>query len=87
VGSTRLHLLVSAHERASREDWQLAIVHGRHAVQQIFEITGTIEQLPFTPSTNGAGNPDPRNSQLPHRPNDIELTSRVLSRPLADPPL
>lgn len=58
---------------AKDEDWQIAIVHGRHAVQQIFEITGTIEPLPFTTSTNGARNSDPHNLQLPHRPYDIEL--------------
>ena len=50
IDSTGLHLLVSAHERAKNEDWQLAIIPGRHAVQQVFEITGTIEDLPFMPS-------------------------------------
>jgi anti-sigma B factor antagonist len=60
IDSTGLHLLVEAHERANHEAWQLAIVPGRHDVQQLFEITGTIEQLPFTPNANGA---DPRDAQ------------------------
>jgi hypothetical protein len=81
------HALLEACERADHEDWQLSIVPGRHAVQQVFEITGTIEQLPFTPSTNGAGDSDPRDSQLPRRPYDVALASRAQSRHHASPAL
>jgi anti-sigma B factor antagonist len=87
IDSTGLHALVEAHERAKDEGWQLALVPGRHAVQQLFEITGTIEQLPFTHSSNGAGSYDPRNAQLPHRPYGVELAAAARSRPFADPTL
>jgi anti-sigma B factor antagonist len=87
IDSTGLHAVLEAHERANHEGWQLALVPGRHAVQQLFEITGTTEQLPFTPSTNGAGNSDARNSPLPRRSYDIELAAQARSRPLADPTL
>jgi anti-sigma B factor antagonist len=87
IDSTGLHALVEAHERAKDEGWQLAIVPGRHVVQQLFEITGMIEQLPFTPSTNGARNSDPRHAQLPHRPYAVELAAPARIPPLADPAL
>lgn len=84
IDSTGLPALLSAHERARREDWQLAIVPGRHAVQRLFEMTGTIEQLPFTAATS-ASSPDALNSPLPHRPYDIELAPWAPGQPRADP--
>lgn len=52
LDSTALHLILSAHARAEREAWQLAIIPGPRAVQRIFEITHTIDRLPFT-AVNG----------------------------------
>jgi anti-sigma B factor antagonist len=54
LDSAGLHALVSAHARAKDEGWQLAIIPGRRAVQRIFEITRTLETLPFTSVADGA---------------------------------
>jgi anti-sigma B factor antagonist len=64
IDSTGVLALLSAHERAEREHWQLAIVPGRRAVHRLFEITGAIDQVPFAPATTDSGSPA---SQLPHR--------------------
>ena len=48
LDSTALHLLVSAQHHAQHGDWKLTIVPGPPAVQRIFEITRTIDRLPFT---------------------------------------
>ncbi len=57
IDSTGLHLLVSAHERARARSGSSAIVSGRHAVQQLFEITGTIEQLNSRPPLTAPATP------------------------------
>lgn len=68
IDSSGLHALLSAHDRAKQEDWQLAIVPGRHAVQRIFEITGVDEQLPFTSGPTGPEVALPRRSDLARLP-------------------
>lgn len=77
MDSTGLHALLEACERADHLGWELAIVPGKPVVQQIFEITGTIEELPFTPCTNGAGNSNSRSS---HSPTDRMASSSPLER-------
>ena len=47
LDSTALHALLSAHARAHRERWELAIIPGPRAVQRTFDITGTTDRLPF----------------------------------------
>jgi anti-anti-sigma factor len=58
LDSTGLHALVSAHARAKHEDWQLAIIPGRRAVQRVFEITGIVEELPFSSITDRPSAPE-----------------------------
>ena len=52
LDSTGLHALLAAHARAQRDNWELTIFPGPRAVQRIFEITCTIDRLPFA-TTNG----------------------------------
>ena len=54
LDSTGLHLLVSTHAQAQQDDWELTIVPGPRAVQRIFEITRTIDQLPFAANGHAA---------------------------------
>jgi len=81
IDSTGLHALVSVHDRAKHEGWQFSIVPGPHAVQRLFEITGTIEKLPFTPATT---NSSCLASQLPHRPVGVDPGPGARIRLLAD---
>lgn len=48
IDSTGLHALFAAHGRSMQDDWELALIPGPHQVQHIFEITGTLNRLPFT---------------------------------------
>jgi anti-sigma B factor antagonist len=59
LDSTGLHALLSANARANEEGWQLGIIPGRPGVQRIFEITGAIDQLPFTAVDGAAGRSEP----------------------------
>ena len=56
LDSSGLHALISAHARAQQGRWQLEIIPGPRAVQRIFEITGTIDRLPFIPCNGEASN-------------------------------
>lgn len=51
LDSSALHALVSAQTCAERDGWHLAIIPGRRAVQRVFELTGTVDHLPFIGST------------------------------------
>lgn len=48
LDSTALHALVTAHSQAQRDGWELAIIQGPRKVQRLFEITSTLDLLPFT---------------------------------------
>ena len=52
LDSTGLHTLLDAHAQAQHNSWTLTIIPGRRAVQRIFEITRTIDRLPFA-AANG----------------------------------
>ena len=54
LDSTGLHLLVSTHAQAQQDNWDLTIVPGPRAVHRIFEITRTIDQLPFAANGHAA---------------------------------
>jgi anti-sigma B factor antagonist len=48
MDSTGLHALLTAHEQAQQDNWELTIIPGPWHVQHTFELTGTIDRLPFT---------------------------------------
>ena len=52
LDSTGLHALLTAHAQAHQDNWELTIIPGPRAVQRIFELTGTIDRLPFA-TANG----------------------------------
>ena len=52
-----LHALLTAHAQAQRDNWELRIIPGPRAVQRIFEVTGTIDLLPFTTANGRAALP------------------------------
>jgi anti-sigma B factor antagonist len=47
LDSSALHALLTAQAQARHDNWELTIIPGPRAVQRIFEITGTINRLPF----------------------------------------
>jgi anti-sigma B factor antagonist len=52
LDSTGLHALLNAHAQAQQDNWELTLIPGPRAVQRIFEITCTIDRLPFA-AANG----------------------------------
>lgn len=52
LDSTALHILLDAHTQAQHDDWALTIIPGPRPVQRIFEVTRTIDRLPFA-TANG----------------------------------
>lgn len=57
LDSTALHALLSAHAQAQHDNRELTIIPGPRAVQRIFEITGTIDRLPFATANGRAPSP------------------------------
>ncbi len=47
MDSTGLRLMLAVHAEARRDDTSIALVPGPRAVQQVFELTGTLTVLPF----------------------------------------
>ena len=47
IDSTGLRLILELHGEAARDGFTLALVPGGHAVQRVFDITGTADVLPF----------------------------------------
>ena len=47
IDSTGLRLILELHGEAARDGYSLALVPGGEAVQRVFEITGTVQALPF----------------------------------------
>src|ERR671920_2314152 len=45
MDSTGLRLILSAHARAIKSGWRLAIVQGGETIQRIFRLTGVLERL------------------------------------------
>lgn len=73
LDSTGLHALITADAHAQRDGWTLEIIPGPRAVQRIFELTCTLDRLPFT-TNGGAGGPAPaRSTSAP--PPDITATN------------
>lgn len=50
IDSSGLHAIVDLHKRARSDGWQLSIVRGPAHVQRLFELTGTLDRLPFVPT-------------------------------------
>jgi anti-anti-sigma factor len=48
MDSTGLRALLEARRQAEREGVKLELVPGRPEVQQVFEVTGLLDELPFT---------------------------------------
>jgi anti-anti-sigma factor len=48
IDSTGLGVLVEANQRARREGVTLEILSGPRAVQQVFEVSGLLDALPFS---------------------------------------
>ena len=48
--SSALHFFLDSHDEARRDSFSLALVPGPPAVQRLFEITNTVEILPFVRS-------------------------------------
>lgn len=57
LDSTGLHALLTANAQAQHDNWELTIIPGPRAVQRIFELTGTIDRLPFATANGSAANP------------------------------
>jgi anti-sigma B factor antagonist len=49
IDAVGLKLLLSLAEEAHAAGWRLVVIQGGSAVRRIFALTGTLEQLPFTP--------------------------------------
>ncbi len=47
LDSSGLHALLTAHSDAQRDHWELSIIPGPPVVQRLFELTSTIDSLPF----------------------------------------
>ena len=60
LDSTGLHTLLDAHAQAQHDNWELTIIPGPRAVQRIFEITCTIDRLPFATANYRAASPQAR---------------------------
>ncbi len=56
--STGLHARLDAHAQAQQENWELTIIPGPRAVRRIFEITSTIDRLPFATANGRAATPN-----------------------------
>ena len=48
IDSTGLGVIVEAHQRARREGVTLEILPGPRQVQQVFEVSGLLDALPFS---------------------------------------
>lgn len=57
MDSTGLHALLNAHTQAQQDNWELTIIPGSRAVQRIFEITATIDRLPFATANGRTATP------------------------------
>lgn len=51
IDSTGLQSLIAAQSHARSDHWELAIIQGPPAVRRLFELTSTLEYLPFAPET------------------------------------
>jgi anti-anti-sigma factor len=47
IDSSGLHAVLASHDRALREGWQLSIIQGPPAVRRLFDLTATLDRLPF----------------------------------------
>jgi anti-anti-sigma factor len=52
--SAGLAVLISAHAAAQHDGWELSLIQGPRAIRRLFEITGTLDRLPFTPTPGSA---------------------------------
>jgi hypothetical protein len=50
-------LTLTAHAQAQQDNWELTIITGPRTVQRIFEITCTIDRLPFAAGNARAATP------------------------------
>lgn len=57
IDSSGLDALLTAHHQARRDNRALTIIPGSRSVQRIFEITRTVDQLPFATASGSAGTP------------------------------
>jgi anti-anti-sigma factor len=57
IDSTGLRLLISLHQRALRDGWELTLIQGPRRVRRLFEITRTAEVLPFTATAAATSKP------------------------------
>jgi len=57
LDSTGLHALLTARAQAQQDDWEQTIIPGPRTVQRIFEITCTIDRLPFAAGNGRAATP------------------------------
>jgi anti-sigma B factor antagonist len=79
LDSTGLHALMNAHAQAQRDGWELAIIPGSRTVQRIFEITCTLDRLPFTANGRPASPASPKSA--PTSPSAITSITRDRSDP------
>ena len=57
LDSTGLHALLTAHAQAQQDNWEQTIIPGPRTVQRSFEITCTIDRLPFAAGNGRAATP------------------------------
>lgn len=68
IDSTGLRLVLAVAAAASSEGARLQLLRGPPAVQRIFELTGTLEQLPFGESPFPSDPPSLDRRRFPARP-------------------
>lgn len=57
IDAAGLRLLLALTNQALREGWRLSVVQGPTAVRRVFELTGTLDELPFTPPLSAVSAP------------------------------
>lgn len=48
IDAAGLRLLLALTDQAKRDGWRLSMIQGPHAVRRLFELTNTLQALPFT---------------------------------------
>jgi anti-anti-sigma factor len=51
IDASGLQLLLEFHAASRRDGWRLSLIQGPPAVRRLFELTATLDALPFTPNT------------------------------------
>lgn len=51
IDAAGLRLLLELHAASRRDGWRLSLIQGPPPVRRLFELTATLDALPFTPST------------------------------------